>query len=47
MIWPVYPYFSRIYPLVLGIPFSLFYLICILLLSFLVLAGLYFWDERR
>lgn len=47
LIWPVYPYFSRIKPLVLGLPFSLFYLVAVLLCSFLVMLGLYLWEARH
>ena len=46
MIWPIYPIFSRIEPMLLGIPFSLFYLIILLLLSFSVLLALYLLEER-
>lgn len=45
--WPVYTLFSGIRPLVLGMPFSLFYIVAVLVLSFLVLLGLYLWEERR
>ncbi len=45
MIWPIYPIFSRIDPMILGIPFSLFYLIFLLVTSFLVLFGLYRLEE--
>jgi len=47
MIWPVYPLFSRIHPIFLGVPFSLIYLIVILAVSFLVLLGFYLWESRR
>lgn len=47
MMWPIYPVFSRIQPMVLGIPFSLFYLILLITISFLVLLGLYLWDSRE
>jgi len=46
MIWPIYPIFSRIDPILFGIPFSLLYLIILLLSSFLVLLGLYLLEER-
>ena len=35
MIWPVATVFSRVYPLVFGLPFSLFYIATLLVLSFL------------
>ena len=47
MIWPVYSFFSRIEPMVFGLPFSLFYLVCLLVLSFLVLLSYYLWEDRR
>ena len=46
MIWPIYPIFSRIDPTILGMPFSLFYLIFLLVTSFLVLFGLYRLEEN-
>ena len=45
--WPVYALFSGIRPLVLGMPFSLFYVVVVLVVSFLVLLGLYLWEDRR
>jgi hypothetical protein len=47
MIWPVYPFFAGIDPRVLGLPFSLFYQVLLLVLSFAVLLALYRWDRRR
>ena len=35
--WPVYPMFNRIRPFIFGIPFSLFYVFGLTLLSFTVL----------
>jgi hypothetical protein len=45
--WPIYPFFSRIRPLILGMPFSMAYLVFLLVLSFLVLVSLYTWERRR
>lgn len=45
--WPVYTLFSGIRPLVLGMPFSLFYIVVVLVVSFLLLLGLYLWEDRR
>ena len=45
--WPIYPWFSRIQPTVLGVPFSLFYIILLLLICFSSLLGLYLWEDRR
>ena len=47
MMWPVYPVFSKISPMLLGIPLSLFYLVVLLLLSFIVLLSLYLWESHR
>lgn len=47
MMWPIHPFFSRIHPMVLGMPFSLFYLIALIGASFLVLLGLYLWEYRE
>ena len=47
MNWPIYPFFSRARPLVLGMPFSLFYLACWVVASFLVLLALYRWEAGR
>lgn len=45
--WPIYPFFSRIFPMFLGIPFSFFYLVCLSFVSFLVLIALYLWENSR
>ncbi|MFQ5743526.1 MAG: hypothetical protein ACE5HV_08045 [Acidobacteriota bacterium] len=45
--WPIYLYFDRIRPFVIGLPLSLFYLIVLLLVSFLTLLGLYLWESRH
>lgn len=47
LIWPVYPVFSGIRPFVLGVPLSLAYVVCLLLLGFGVLLGLFAWEGRR
>ncbi|MGB5176589.1 MAG: hypothetical protein WBQ30_17775 [Thermoanaerobaculia bacterium] len=46
MIWPVVTLFSHARPLVLGMPFFLFYLAVLLVGSFLVLLSLYLWENR-
>ena len=46
LMWPIYPRFSRIAPTILGIPFSLAYIVVIILISFLVLLSLYLWESR-
>ncbi|MDX1578126.1 MAG: hypothetical protein R3266_06565 [Gemmatimonadota bacterium] len=45
LVWPVYPRFASIEPRVLGVPFSLVYVVVALLLSFAVLLGLYLWER--
>lgn len=45
--WPIYPMFSRVYPLVLGMPFSLFYLVVILVTVFCVMLSLFYWEDRN
>lgn len=47
LIWPVYPLFSGLRPLVLGVPLSLAYVVALLLLGFGVLLGLFVWEGRR
>jgi hypothetical protein len=47
MVWPVYPLFGGIRPMILGLPFSLFYQVFLLVLSFLVLVVLYRWERRH
>jgi len=44
LIWPVYPVFATIEPRILTMPFSLAYVVGALILSFLVLLGLYLWE---
>ncbi len=45
MTWPVYALFSRVRPLVLGMPFGLFYLAVLVVVSFVVALALYLWEE--
>ena len=47
MTWPVYSLFSRARPLVLSMPFSLFYLACFVVASFAILLALYLWETRQ
>jgi hypothetical protein len=46
-IWPIYPLFNRIRPFVLGIPFSLFYLIILVGVCFGAMLALYIWEDRH
>ncbi len=47
LLWPVYPRFAGIEPRVLGLPFSMAYVIGGVLLSFAVLLTLFTWERRR
>jgi hypothetical protein len=47
MIWPGYLPFAKVRPLVLGMPFGLFYYAALLAASFGVLLALYRWEIRR
>jgi len=47
MLWPLYPPFARVRPLVFGMPFALFWLTLILVISFLVGVALFRWESRR
>ena len=46
MIWPVVTVFSRVEPMILGLPFFLLYLAALLLSSFFVLLALFLWEGR-
>ncbi len=46
-LWPVHAFFSRIRPLVLSLPFSLFYLAALLIATFSVLLAVFLWEGRR
>ena len=47
LIWPVYPLFSGIRPMILGVPLSLAYVVLLVLASFGALLGLFLWEGRR
>lgn len=47
MIWPVYPLFDQIRPYILGIPFSLFYLVTLLSATFVALLTVYLWELKN
>ena len=47
LIWPVYPTFGTIRPLILGIPLSLFYVVVLLVAGFLALLVLFLWEDAR
>ncbi|NKB88313.1 MAG: hypothetical protein GKS06_08845 [Acidobacteria bacterium] len=46
MLWPLYTPFARVRPLVLGMPFSLFWLAFLLVASFGVAFAMYRWESR-
>jgi hypothetical protein len=45
--WPIYPIFNRIRPLILGMPASLFYLVFLLAVAFVAILALYRWEDRH
>lgn len=47
LVWPVYAFFGGIRPRVLGLPFSLVYVVLWVVASFAVLLGLFLWERRR
>jgi membrane protein implicated in regulation of membrane protease activity len=47
LVWPVYPLFAGIRPLVLGVPLSLAWVVAWLLVSFVTLLALFLWEGRR
>lgn len=47
LIWPVYPVFSDIYPLVFGIPLSFAWVIFILLAAFSLLLWYYLTEPNK
>lgn len=47
MTWPAMVPMARVRPLVLGMPFALFWLAVILVISFAVALALFAWETRR
>lgn len=47
LIWPVYPLFSDIYPLILGIPLSFAWIIFVLLAAFFLLLWYYLTEPEN
>lgn len=47
LVWPVYPLFADIRPLVLGMPLSLAWVVAWVVASFLGLLAVYLWEGRR
>lgn len=47
VIWPIYPLFSDIYPLILGLPLSFAWVILVLLSAFFLLLWYYLSDPKK
>ncbi len=47
LVWPVYPLFSGIRPLILGLPLSLSWIVLVLAVGFAALLALYLGDEGK
>lgn len=47
LIWPVYPLFSDIYPLILGLPLSFAWVIAVLFAAFFLLLWYYLSDPKE
>lgn len=47
LIWPVYPLFSHIYPLILGLPLSFAWIIFVLFAAFFLLLWYYLSDPDK
>ncbi len=45
LVWPVYPVFSGVFPLILGLPLSLAWVILALAVCFAALVALYLTEE--
>ncbi len=45
--WPIYPIFNHIRPLILGMPASLLYLVSLLCVAFVAILALYLWEDRH
>lgn len=45
LVWPVYPVFSGVYPLILGLPLSLAWVILALAVGFAALLALYLTED--
>jgi hypothetical protein len=45
LVWPIYPLFSGIFPLILGLPLSFAWVVMSLAVSFVALVALYVTEE--
>ncbi len=46
LIWPIYPLFSEIYPMILGLPLSFAWIIFVLICTFGLLVWYYLSDPK-
>lgn len=47
VLWPVFPFFARVFPLVLGLPFSFAWVVMALAAMFFVLLWLFLTEDHR
>lgn len=47
LVWPIYPLFSGIYPLILGLPLSFAWVILVLFAAFFLLLWYYLSDPEK
>ena len=47
LIWPVYSWFGGIFPLILGLPVSMFYIAAVISVVFSVMLALFLWEDRN
>lgn len=47
LVWPIYPLAGGIYPMIWGIPLSMFYLVAVIAVVFSVMLALYVWEDRN
>lgn len=47
LIWPIYSWFGRIQPMILGLPLSLFYIVTVIVTVFLVMLTLFLWEGKN
>lgn len=47
VLWPVYSWFSDIEPVVLGMPFSLVFLVIVIASVFSVMLALFVWEDKN
>lgn len=47
MIFPVYALANHVHPILFGLPFGLFWLVCWVIVELFVLCGFYLYESRR